>query len=209
MLLEALATTARPVRRLTSGLLRRLERSLHPVRRRRALRAIRRLPPTSRVLFVCLGNICRSPYAEARFRHLVDEAERSRGGTYSRAKSGGFILPGREPPSTALQVAASRGIDLGRHRSQLIDAEMTSSSDLVLVMTSRQKRKLRRIQRGVTTIHLGDLDPQPVSQRDIPDPLDQSEEVFQEVYGRIDRAIQLVVEALESDEPVSPRWRNQ
>lgn len=158
------------------------DRILHPLRRRVARAQIGRGAPGS-VLVLCLGNICRSPYAEAILRR-----EMERVGDPCSVESAGFILPGRQPPVTALEAAADRGFDLSRHRSRAVTEEMARNAEVILVMEQRQKRKLLSSIARLDTpvLLLGDLDPGSIDRRTIPDPIDQSREVFERVFSRID-----------------------
>jgi protein-tyrosine-phosphatase len=164
--------------------LRRLpDRLLHPARRRAAARALARLAPVRRVLFVCHGNICRSPYAAARARQLLPPT--------IAVESAGFIGPDRPSPPEAVAVAAERGIDLGPHRSQLIEIAHLREVDLVVVMDAQQRRRLvtaRHDLRGRVVL-LGDFDPEPATTRTVPDPVEQPAEVFRTCYDRIDRCV--------------------
>lgn len=116
--------------------------------------------------------------------------------------SAGFVLPGRRPPASAIRVAGRRGLDLAEHRSKVLTPELISEADVVLVMTSKQVRAVRNGYQVRSIIHLGDLEPGPIIRRDITDPLDHPEEVFHEVYDRIDRALDQLIELLR---PPSPR----
>lgn len=184
------------LRRLARESIRGGERLLHPRRRRRVLRELAALPPPRSILVVCLGNICRSPYAEYR---LTEELARA-GLADVQVVSAGFILPGRPSPEAARRVAARRGIDLEDHRSRVVTPSMAREADLALVMAPRQLTELRQAagteQDGLPIV-LGDLDPEPIDRRTIVDPYDQSDEVFEAVYERIDRCCRVLVEALE------------
>lgn len=138
MLRERLRNLAAvPVRRVRSiaGL---LERWLHPHRRRRASERVRALSPPLRVVFLCHGNICRSPYAEAAFRAALPAELREE----IRVCSAGFHKSGRPSPEEARLEAASRGLDLSEHRSRLLDRETVEVADLLVVMDARQARRL-------------------------------------------------------------------
>jgi protein-tyrosine-phosphatase len=168
------------------------DRLLHPLRRRVALARLRRAPAPGTVLVLCYGNICRSPFAAERLRVLLGASPDS-----IRVASAGFHKFGRPPPDEALAVASERGVQMADHRSRLVDDEMLAESDLVLVVAPAHARMLRREfghRKGV--LLLGDLDPHPIRIRTIPDPLDQSRDVFREVYDRIDRCLDAFVNAL-------------
>lgn len=175
-------------------------RLIGPWRLRRALRAATRPPPAS-ILVLCLGNICRSPYAEHRLR-----TELSRAGLPSiDIDSAGFIRPGRPSPELARRVAAGRGVDLEDHRSRVLeaDAEAPGPADLVLVMSPEQRRRFRRLAGPASprTLVLGDFDPEPSARRAIPDPFDCPEDVFVAVYERIDRCCRCLAGALAQAAP--------
>jgi protein-tyrosine phosphatase len=177
--LEFFAMTRKSFRRAARALRHFPDRLLHGLRRRRARQRIAALQP-KRVLFVCLGNICRSPYAAARYGAVAPGAE---------VQSAGFIGPGRGVPDAAHYTGLSRGCDLTAHRSQLVTAELLRWADLVVVMDPEQRRRLRRSYGRGDALLLGDLDPHPIDTRTVRDPYDQPRTVFVEVFDRIDRCI--------------------
>ena len=202
-LVEFLAAATRPLRHGMRELEHALERTLHPWRHLRALRALEASPVRS-VTFVCLGNICRSPFAEYRLRALLEGPRAGVGRTAptgpveglsqetpaaASVDSVGFILPGRPSPEVAQSVAGEFGLDLTPHRSRILTDEVAATSDLLLVMTTRQLRDVGRRYPRARTLHLGDLDPGPVPRRDIDDPYGNPLETFRRVYRRIDRIL--------------------
>jgi protein-tyrosine-phosphatase len=105
--------------------------------------------------------------------------------------SAGFIGPDRPSPPNALAAAEARGVDLGGHRSRLMEPEELRSTDLVVVMDPRQKREIvsRSGRSGDRILVLGDLDPGRITRRSILDPWGRDLDVFDAVYGRIDRCV--------------------
>ncbi|MDR9426455.1 MAG: low molecular weight protein-tyrosine-phosphatase, partial [Marinobacter sp.] len=86
-----------------------------------------------RVLFVCLGNICRSPSAEGVFRSLVEEAGLSDRIHIDSCGTGSWHI-GKSPDSRAMEAARKRGIDISDLRArQIIEADL-DGFDYVLVM---------------------------------------------------------------------------
>lgn len=171
------------------------DRLLHPGRRRRARRTLAGSPPPRRVIFLCLGNICRSPYAAAVFRRELPDpwAERI------EVESAGFYpVPDRPSPSQAIRAARRRGVDLTGHRSQVVSDLKAHPGLLVVGMTADQARRAREGW-GLPpdqTLVLGDLDPEPVERRTIPDPWGRPEEAFDAAYERIDRCVREMVGAM-------------
>jgi protein-tyrosine-phosphatase len=176
-------------RRAARALRHTPDRLLHGVRRRRALARLRAERPVN-VVFVCLGNICRSPYAAHAFR-------RGAGSEELQVTSCGMIGPGRPVPAEGQAEARRRGLDLAEHRSQLMTSELLRHAELVVVMDARQRRTV--VGRGVPAsrvLILGDLDPSPIDTRTIRDPYGQAQSVFGDVYARIDRCVNALVRAL-------------
>lgn len=158
------------------------DRLMHKQRHRRAIAAIPKLEVGSRVVVVCYGNICRSPYTAAALRRLLD-------GTGVLVESAGFVGPGRPVPSHAHTTALGRGDDMSTHRAQLLTEPMVRGARLIVVMDTAQRARLkRRTPDAPTLLLLGDLDPQPIAKRAIRDPYAQSLDVFAEVFDRIDRS---------------------
>jgi len=115
-----------------------------------------------------------------------------------QVESAGFLGPGRPAPRDARTAAAGHGIDLSRHRSQPITAELVRWAELVIVMDARQRQvicdRFGRSPRDI--VILGDLDRGPVFSRGIEDPVEQSVEVCQRVYARIERCLAVLVNTL-------------
>ena len=76
------------------------------------------------VLFVCLGNVCRSQFAE----RLA-----SRHGHRHATSAGHYPVSGRRPPELALAAARAFGVDLSSHRSRVLCPSMLEQSDAVFV----------------------------------------------------------------------------
>jgi protein-tyrosine-phosphatase len=160
---------------------------LHVYRRRRAAARLAALAPSS-ILFVCLGNICRSPYAA---RAL---AARSVDGL--RIDSSGYLGPGRNPPPEAIEVARDRGIDHGDHVSKLTTAEMLEAQ-AIFVFDRYNLQNLRRSGVDTERVYwLGDLDPIWAGKRAIADPWGKPLDQYRATFERIDRCVDGLVCAL-------------
>lgn len=160
------------------------DRLLHPLRRWRLERRLRAAPTPATVLFVCLGNICRSPYAERALERGATDTSWT-----PTVVSAGFVGPDRPSPEAARLVARDRGLDLTGHRSRRLTSELLAESDLIFVMDVVQRRAIRRKTGSDRVFLLGDLDPVWSGRRAIRDPVDQPQDVFRDVYERIDRTM--------------------
>lgn len=75
------------------------------------------------------------------------------------------------------------------HRSRILTQPMLNAAGLVVVMSAEQAAVVRRRMRRDVVIVLGDLDPDPITERTIRDPWNSSEKVFEASYERIDRCL--------------------
>jgi protein-tyrosine phosphatase len=100
----------------------------------------------TRLLFVCLGNICRSPTAEGVMRSLVSEARLERSVALDSAGTGAWHV-GSPPDARAVAAAHARGITLGGSARQ-VRPEDFDDFDLVLAMDRANMRELRRLAEG-------------------------------------------------------------
>jgi protein-tyrosine-phosphatase len=97
-------------------------------------------PATYNILFVCTGNTCRSPLAEAITRQRLAE----RGWNHVRVDSAGAAAAWGAPASEgSLGAAAAVGLDLEGHRSQPLTARLVEESDIILAMTTGRRMASR------------------------------------------------------------------
>ncbi|MGC4250811.1 MAG: low molecular weight protein-tyrosine-phosphatase [Sphingobium sp.] len=104
------------------------------------------------VLFVCLGNICRSPLAEAAFR---EQAERARLAAQADSAGTGDWHVGSPPDPRAQAVAMRHGIDISGYRGRQVRAEDFHRFGHIFALDGENLRDLRRIRPASGTAHLG------------------------------------------------------
>jgi protein-tyrosine-phosphatase len=157
---------------------------------------------STKVLFVCTGNICRSPLAATLWE-----------GQYPTMKvaSAGFVSrEGRRSPDNVMAVAAARGISLVDHRSRTLDEAMLRESDLVVLFEPRQFVALRAAfpQYLDKVVMLGAL----LSPRKavIDDPYQRSVAETEQIAAQVESALGELAKLLglpprsEVDEPMRP-----
>ena len=97
----------------------------------------------TKVLFVCMGNICRSPSAEGVFRHLIDEAGLSGVVDTDSAATHSFHL-GEAPDARAQAAARKRGYDISHSVARLVTPDDFRDYDLILAMDWENLSALRQ-----------------------------------------------------------------
>ena len=162
-------------------------RLLHAQRRRSTRKRLRAVGLPRAVLFICHGNLCRSPYAAGAFLRLLPGDV----GKGTRVSSAGFLGSGIPAPTQAVAAAAARHVDLSTHRSRIVTTQRLDDADVIVVMDPKQAQAVQH--RFGTPKHLmivlGDIDPAPGAARVILDPVHQPREVFDACYARIDRCL--------------------
>ncbi|MGV8804894.1 MAG: low molecular weight protein-tyrosine-phosphatase [Polaromonas sp.] len=129
------------------------------------------------ILTVCVGNICRSPVAEALLKDRLPGRKVWSAGLHA--------MVGHGAEATAREIAAQHGLDLSVHRAQQIAGWMCAQADLVLVMEAGHQRELERLYplaRGKIR-RLGEYGPQGAF--DIDDPYLQPRAAFEAAYAAI------------------------
>ena len=142
-----------------------------------------------KVVFVCLGNICRSPTAEGVFRALVERAGLDGRITVDSAGTGGYHV-GQPPDPRARAAARRRGIEIGRARARQATAADFRAFDYVLAMDRDNHAHLARLCPPGEERRLGlFLDYAPEFGRDdVPDPYYGGGGGFEEVLDLIEAA---------------------
>ncbi|HEK1692232.1 protein tyrosine phosphatase [Pseudomonas putida] len=148
-----------------------------------------------RVLFVCLGNICRSPTAEGVLRHQLQAAGLAGQVHVASAGTGDWHV-GKGPDSRTCKAALARGYDLSQQRAQQVKAEHFAEYDLILAMDESNLGHLRAMRPHNA---IGELDlflrRYEGAVDEVPDPYYGGVEGFEQVLDLIEAACrELVVE---------------
>jgi protein-tyrosine-phosphatase len=139
-----------------------------------------------RVLFVCSGNTCRSPLAEALFRRMLDEAGR-RDITVESAGTGAY--DGAPASEGAFLVAIEAGLDLTRHRARLLDRELVARADLILTMSRGHLSRVERLGGEGKAHLLGAYASASVGESELRDPYGGDVEGYRQTLQQLERLL--------------------
>lgn len=134
-----------------------------------------------RVLFVCLGNICRSPTAEGVLRHKLREAGLADQVEVASAGTGEWHI-GKAPDKRSQRAALLRGYDLSAQRAQQVSSADFARYDLILAMDESNLRNLKALQpaQGKAELDLF-LRRYEAAVDEVPDPYYDGEQGFEQV----------------------------
>lgn len=148
------------------------------------------------VLFVCTGNTCRSPIAEAIARRLASD----RGLTDLAFGSAGTAAWDGAPASDgALLVAMEREVDLSSHRARLLTRELVASSDLILAMGPHHLERIEALGGQGKAHLLSAYASRGRSDRSISDPFGGDLDIYRSAFDELDREVQHVVERIAAE----------
>jgi protein-tyrosine phosphatase len=148
------------------------------------------MPNEISVLFVCLGNICRSPMAEGVFRHILDEEGWSDRFRVDSAGTDSWHV-GESPDARSVRTAASHGVTLGGHARQTRPEDFRRFHYIV-AMDRSNLASLERYRDGVggqaSLYLLREFDPEGGPGAEVPDPYYGGPSGFEDVFAMVERS---------------------
>ena len=143
----------------------------------------------NRILFVCLGNICRSPLAESIFRHVARERGVEHLFEIDSAGTSGYHA-GSPPDSRSVATARARGVEVVG-RSRMLTRDDLAAFDYIVAMDAENLSEVRDLQArvgGAARVHrLREWDPEP-GDHDVPDPYYGGPRGFEAVHDLVERS---------------------
>ena len=154
------------------------------------------------VLFVCTGNICRSPIAEGLFRRLLGNRKE-----IEVASAGVHAVHGQPPSLYAVQVCEEEGVDISGLRSQPLTAALIDRATHIFAMTGAHLETIQMLfpQGAEKSFLLREFEePGTTVWRDVPDPIGLGREVYEDCARTIKNALPSVLGFVEQGQLVRP-----
>jgi protein-tyrosine phosphatase len=158
------------------------------------------------VLFVCLGNICRSPLAEGVFRHLLDQEGLSDRFRVDSAGTDSWHV-GESPDVRSVRTASAHGIRLGGHARQTRPEDFRRF-DYIVAMDRSNLAELQRYRDGVggeaSLYLLREFDPEGGPGAEVPDPYYGGPTGFEDVFAMVERSCRGLLHHILEEEDLAP-----
>ncbi len=139
------------------------------------------------VLFVCLGNICRSPVAEGIFKQLISEEGLDKQISCDSAGTSSYHI-GQLPDLRSRENALEHGLTL-THRARRLTGDDLAQFNYFVAMDEKNLETIEKLNYRSTGLHttdtiflLREFDPEVSDEPDVPDPYYEGPEVFEDVY---------------------------
>ena len=152
-----------------------------------------------RVLFVCLGNICRSPLAQGVFEEVL-RREGLEGEVFVDSAGTGAYFPGAPPDERAQQSAKARGMDISTQRARRIARDDCGTFDYVLTMDEENYAMVSALCRGSAVVRPF-LDFASGPETEVPDPYYGGASGFEHVLDLVEAASEGLLQDIRQRHP--------
>ena len=147
------------------------------------------------VLFVCTGNICRSPLAES----LLERALKDRGLEVEVTSAGTGAWDGAPASEGAYLVGLERGLDLSGHRARLLTRELVDEADLILTMARHHRARVDELGGEGRVFVLGEYAGRDGDEAEVSDPFGGDLEVYRHTCVELEALVGNTAERLATE----------
>src|SRR5467141_4228895 len=144
------------------------------------------------VLFVCTGNICRSPLAAS----LLERALKERGLEMDVTSAGTGAWDGAPASEGAYLVGLERGLDLSGHRARLLTRELVDGSDLILTMARHHRARVDELGGEGHVFVLGEYAGREGDEAEVSDPFGGDLDVYRDTCAELEALLQNAVDRI-------------
>lgn len=154
------------------------------------------------VLFVCTGNICRSPLAEALFRREIGNRKLD---GFSSASAGTGAWDGAPASEGAYLVALEHGLDLSSHRARLLTRNLVQDANLIFAMARHHRTRITELG-GEGRVHvLGEYAGRTGPDAEVSDPFGGDIDLYRSTFAELDELVRVaagrLVREMHGDRP--------
>lgn len=148
------------------------------------------------ILFVCTGNTCRSPMAEALLKKMIEEKFPDLHDGIKISSAGAAAINDAPPTYEAYDVMKKRSIDIDGHKARLVNREIINEADIIFAMTQRHYDELiSRFPESKGKIFiLKEYADAGIMEKNVADPIGEPEEVYENCARTIEESLEKIIE---------------